>query len=98
MFRGGDGDVQSSEDEADTHEQLELPEGLLQMDTPGDEEFQQRPATGAFCRALDREAEYDDVDDLAMATERDSDRPAGSTQVTILSVHWCVTLQGDGSG
>lgn len=80
MFRGGDADAQSSEDEEDTQEQLDLPEGLLQMDTPGDEEFQQRPATGAFCRALDKEDEYDDVDHVATGDAND-DRPAGSTQV-----------------
>jgi hypothetical protein len=83
VFRGGDADVQSSEDEDDVQPQLELPEGLLQMDTPRDEEFQQRPATGAFCRAVDREDEYDAVDEVAQGRDPTDDRPAGSTQVQV---------------
>ena len=81
MFRGGDADAHSSEDDDDTQPQLDLPEGLLQMDTPGDEEFQQRPATAAFCRAVDREEEYDAVDEVAQGRDSTDDRPAGSTQV-----------------
>jgi hypothetical protein len=81
VFRGGDFDDHSSEDDDDTQPQLDLPEGLLQMDTPGDEEFQQRPATAAFCRAVDREEEYDAVDEVAQGRDSTDDRPAGSTQV-----------------
>ncbi len=63
-------------------EALELPEELLQLDTPGDETFQ---PTGAFCRALDREDEYDAVDHLAHGRDDGDDRPAGSTEV---HAHW----------
>ena len=78
MFRGGDGDAESSDDEQAVQEALELPEGLLQLDTPGDENF---TPTGAFCRALDREEEYDDVDHVATGRDDPDDRPASSTEV-----------------
>lgn len=95
VFRGGDFDAHSSEDDDDTQPQLDLPEGLLQMDTPGDEEFQQRPATAAFCRAVDREEEYDAVDEVAQGRDSTDDRPAGSTQVRT-AADTCRAIPSDG--
>jgi hypothetical protein len=95
VFRGGDFDAHSSEDDEDTQPQLDLPEGLLQMDTPGDEEFQQRPATAAFCRAVDREEEYDAVDEVAQGRDSTDDRPAGSTQVR-MAADSCTAIPSDG--
>lgn len=83
MFRGGDSAVESSEDEKEEGQQVDpLDAGdLLNLDDDsGAAPFE---ASAQFCRALDREDEFDANDCIADAIDLEEERPERHTQVLI---------------
>ncbi|EIE21977.1 hypothetical protein COCSUDRAFT_42983 [Coccomyxa subellipsoidea C-169] len=87
VFRAGKANDYSSEEEEDAQEidrrQREfLPGSMLELEGDDNEDEVFRPSA-AFCKAMDKEQEYDDTDAMAMG-ERLEDvdgRPAGNTEV-----------------